>query len=175
MMAITNRELQETYPHLFNGAHLSVKSDNYFAVSLYGPGDTHEDKIAFVCQYADACGQKVLLLDECGVLFPKHKTKNSQAWRQAGRFIQKVGLIDVLRAASVGEQADCYAAAWCRIPELAKLGYERVFIAADNTVNVWGAGAVAFLGRNKHHSARLGQKLYDLNVVVLGIVDHENR
>lgn len=68
-----NGKAQTVWPHFESGAQLCGISDKYSVISLCGGGATRTEKLAFVCQYADACQQKVLLLDECGTCFPRHR------------------------------------------------------------------------------------------------------
>lgn len=166
---MTNTEKYNIYPNLTNGAQLPDEEERYFVVSLYGTGGTREEKLAFVCQYADSHGQKVLLLDECGVFRPKRWTKKPETWAQVKRFIQKAGMIDVLRAATFGEHANCYATAWSHAPELANLGYDRVFVASEDSAGGWARAAVEFPGKSERMNDRINRKVYDQDVIVLGI------
>ena len=156
------------YPRLQSGAQLAQAKGAYYAVSLCGAGAPTQ-KLAFACQYADACQQKVLLLDDGGALFPRRKPRRAGSLAQLPALVQKAGPVHVLRAAVFGPRADCYAAAWCAGRELQALGYQRVFLATRQAVAPWADAAVLFPGRGQAPDPALLQRLYDANAVVLGI------
>lgn len=167
--------LQNVCPRFENGAQLCGSHDDYPLVLLCGGGATRNEKLAFVCQYADAYQQKVLLLDECGVIFPRHQAIHKKMCVAINRAAKKVGLIDVLRAAVFGKKAEHYAAAWCNGQALIDAGYQRVFIATDDSVNPCAHAAVVFPERNERKNMRLLQFLYDVDVVILGVAGKQGR
>lgn len=169
MMTAVLREADfSAYPRLQSGAQLAQAAPLPYAVALCGRG-ARAQKLAFACQYADACQQKVLLLDACGVLLPRRTPRRAGALAQLPALVRKTGPVDVLRAAAFGPRADCYAAAGADVQALAALGYRRVFFACGRTVPPWADAAVLFPAPGQTQDAALLRQLYDANAVVLGI------
>lgn len=169
MITATPVQLPTCYPQLCNGAQIAPLRTDYFRIALCGRGGTPEEKIAFVCQYADEAQEKVLLLSECGVPFPRHKPSKPNAIQHLSEFIVKVGTLDVLPAAMFGTAADCYADAWRRYRFLKQFGYQRIFVASDREIDPRAQCAVLFLSPRVKETTRLLAQLYDYDITVLGI------
>lgn len=161
------------YPKIGNGAEISPLLPDQFRISLCGAGATQQEKLAFVCQYADECREKILLLDEQNTFCPKHKPSRLLDVDRLKKYLRHVGLIDVLPAATLGPRAECYAGIWNQRFALARHGYQRIFVATRG-IDPWAQYAVLFSRSDPQKNGKLLQTLYDYDTTILGVVNNRN-